>query len=163
MTAEEFLPRAMEQPEGAHYELDDGVVVAMAPERVAHARAKLRIARNLVDAIDAMCLPCEVFGDGMAVRIDAQTIYEPDAMVRCGSPLDDDAVVVTDPLIIVEVGSPSSASRDTGSKLEAYFRLPSLRHCGPVTRRSSITAGMMWERLPPASSVTAHWSSIRPA
>ena len=128
MTAEAFLAWAMEQPEGQRYELDGGEVVAMAPERIAHARAKVRFLRRFADAIDAQGLTCEVFGDGMAVRVDADTVYEPDMLVRCGPPLDDTAVVIGDPMIIVEVVSPSSRRRDSGSKLEAYFRLPSVRH-----------------------------------
>jgi Uma2 family endonuclease len=64
----------------------------------------------------------------MAVRVDAATVYEPDAMVRCGAPLDDEATEVVDPLILVEVVSPSSHKRDSGMKLEAYFRIPSVRH-----------------------------------
>jgi Uma2 family endonuclease len=48
--------------------------------------------------------------------------------VRCGAPLPDDAVKVTDPIIVVEVLSPSTRARDAGAKLEDYFRLPSVRH-----------------------------------
>ena len=128
MTAEDFLTWAMEQPEGQHYELDGGRAVAMAPERAAHARAKLRFVRRFADAIEAAPLRCEVFGDGMTVRVDADTVFEPDMLVRCGLPLDDDALVIGDPLIVVEVVSPSSGRRDSGSKLEAYFRLTSVRH-----------------------------------
>ena len=57
-------------------------------------------------------------------------------LVRCGSPLDDNAVEVPDPLIVVEVVSPSSAKRDSGSKLEGYFRIPSVRHYLIVTTRN---------------------------
>jgi Uma2 family endonuclease len=128
MTADEFIAWAMQQPEGKRYELAAGEVVAMAPERVAHGRTKLRFARRLADAIEEANLPCEVFGDGTAVRVDATTIYEPDALVRCGPPLDDDATELNDPLIVVEVVSPSSHKRDSGAKLADYFRLPSARH-----------------------------------
>jgi Uma2 family endonuclease len=72
----------------------------------------------------------------MSVRTDATTVYEPDALVRCGPPLDEDAIEVPDPLVIVEVVSPSSVKRDSGSKLEGYFRLPSLRHYLIVTLRN---------------------------
>ncbi|MBV8397494.1 MAG: Uma2 family endonuclease, partial [Acetobacteraceae bacterium] len=94
----------------------------------AHARLKFRIARRLAEAIEAAGLNCEVFTDGMAVQIDAATVYEPDALVRCGPDLDDAAVKVLDPVIVVEVLSPSSRARDAGAKLADYFRLPSLRH-----------------------------------
>lgn len=72
----------------------------------------------------------------MSVRVDADTVYEPDALVRCGVRLDDDAIEMTDPLIVVEIVSPSSGRRDSGSKLEGYFRLPSVRHYLIVTIRS---------------------------
>ena len=40
LTADEFIAWALEQPTG-RFELDNGVVVAMAPERASHAVAKL--------------------------------------------------------------------------------------------------------------------------
>jgi Uma2 family endonuclease len=128
MTGDEFIAWAMEQPEGKRYELVAGEVVAMAPERVVHGRMKGRMYARLAEAIRAANLSCEAFPDGMAVRVDANTIYEPDAMVRCGPPVDDNATEVTDPVIVVEVVSPSSRKRDSGGKLEDYFRIPSVRH-----------------------------------
>jgi Uma2 family endonuclease len=128
MTADEFIAWTMGQPEGRRYELVAGEVVAMAPERAAHGRMKGRIYESLVQAIRAAGLACEAFPDGMAVQVDADTIYEPDALVRCGVPLDDNAIKVLDPVIVVEVVSPSSRARDSGSKLEDYFRLLSVRH-----------------------------------
>jgi hypothetical protein len=41
MTAGEFIVRAMEQPEGKHYELVAGDVFAMSPERVGHPQTQL--------------------------------------------------------------------------------------------------------------------------
>ena len=127
MTADEFLVWAMDQPEG-RYELASGEVVAMAPERAAHARAKFEACRALSDAIRAAGLPCETFTDGMAVRIDEATVYEPDTSLRCGPRLEDDAVEFADPVVVVEVLSPSTRARDSGAKLADYFRLPSVRH-----------------------------------
>lgn len=69
-----------------------------------------------------------MLGDGLSVRIDAKTVYEPDALMRCGDPLDDDTVEIADPVIVVEVGSPSTRMLDAGLKLGDYFRLPSVRH-----------------------------------
>lgn len=128
MTADQFIAWAMQQPEGEHYELAAGEVVAMAPERAGHSRAKSRIHRALADAAATAGLACEAFADGMAVRIGDDTVYEPDALVRCGQPVDDETVEIGDPIIVVEVVSPSSRGRDTALKLADYFRLDSLRH-----------------------------------
>ncbi|MEK0085326.1 Uma2 family endonuclease [Benzoatithermus flavus] len=128
MTADAFIAWAMEQPEGERYELVQGEIVAMAPERSAHALTKARIWRALDDAIAAAGLHCTAYPDGMSVEVDEDTVYEPDVLVRCGEPLPDEAVKLQDPLIVVEVLSPSTRARDAGAKLEDYFRLPSLRH-----------------------------------
>jgi len=128
MTVDEFIPWAMARPETEHYELIAGDIVAVTPERLVHTRARLRIGRRLAEAIERVGLPCEAFIHGMAVQVDADTLYEPDALVRCGERLPDDALVVTDPLIVVEVLSPSTAYRDVGDKLIDYFRIPSVRH-----------------------------------
>ncbi len=127
MTVDEFVAWAMEQPRG-RYELAGGEVVAMAPERSGHGRAKLRFARRLEEEVERLGLGCTAYGAGMTVRVDEFTAYEPDAMLRCGPDLPDDAVEVTDPLVIVEVRSRSTAGVDAGAKLADYFRLSSLCH-----------------------------------
>jgi len=128
MTSDEFIAWAMEQPETSHYELVAGEVVAMSPERSAHALTKARFWRRMAEAVEVGKLPYQVYPDGMAVEIDEHTVYQPDALVRCGMPLPPDAIKLHDPVIIVEVLSPSTRARDAGAKLEDYFRLPSLRH-----------------------------------
>ena len=84
MTFDEFLAWAMAQPEG-RFELVDGKVVAMAPERVAHARLKSEVWLALRDAIKSAGLPCEALPDGMTVKIDEHTAYEPDARFTAAS------------------------------------------------------------------------------
>ena len=126
-TADAFLAWAMDQPRG-RFELVRGQVVAMAPERAGHARAKLGIVNALASAIAQAGLGSEAFTDGMSVRIDDATVYEPDALVHCGPPLPGDAVEVPDPVAVVEVVSRSSRSTDSGAKLGDYFALPGLRH-----------------------------------
>jgi len=78
-------------------------------------------------AIEQAGLPCQAHGDGMTVQID-DSDYEPDAAVHCGAKLPDDAIAVPDPVIIVEVLSPSSRKSDRSLKLGEYFKLPSLHH-----------------------------------
>jgi Uma2 family endonuclease len=110
------------------YERVNGEVVAMAPERSVQARLKARIWRALDREITALGLPCEAMPDGMTVEIDQDTDYEPDALINFGPPIPDDAMVAPNPVVIVEVLSPSTASVDAGGKLADYFRLPSVRH-----------------------------------
>ncbi|HEX8165172.1 MAG TPA: Uma2 family endonuclease [Beijerinckiaceae bacterium] len=126
MTADEFIPWAMSQPK--RYELVGGEVVAMSPERVGHADTKGNVYAALREAIKAAGVPCRAYPDGVSVRIDARTVYEPDALVRCGEPPDRNVIEINDPIILVEVVSPSSQSVDAGAKLADYFRLPSMRH-----------------------------------
>jgi Uma2 family endonuclease len=113
------------------------VVVQTESERVRHGEVKSRIAQRLMNAVDAAALRCDVFIDSMVVEVSDDTAYEPDVVLRCGKRLPPDAVKVTDPLLVVEVLSPSTQSRDTGDKLEDYFLIPSLRHyviANPVRR-----------------------------
>jgi Uma2 family endonuclease len=128
MTADEFIAWALEEPKRPRYELVAGELVMMAPERSVHALVKARVWLALHQAIQAAGLRCTAYPDGMVVKIDDDIVYEPDALVRCGEPLPDHEVEITDPVIVVEVLSPSSRARDTGAKLEDYFRLPSVRH-----------------------------------
>jgi Uma2 family endonuclease len=125
---EEALAGTLAELEGERYELVAGEVVAMAPERLGHARVKHQVARCLEDAIAAAGLRCEALPDGVSVEIDEHTTYEPDALVRCGERLPDDTVKLSDPVIVVEVLPPSTRARDAGAKLEDYFRLASVRH-----------------------------------
>ena len=60
--------------------------------------------------------------------MDADTDYEPDAVVNCGPPLPPDATAAANPVVVVEVLSPSTQSVDSGEKLADYFRVPSVQH-----------------------------------
>ena len=73
-------------------------------------------------------LACHPVPDGMAVRIDDGTAYEPDAMVYCGDELPPLAVEVPRPTVVVEVLSTSTRDIDPGRKRVGYFTLPSLHH-----------------------------------
>jgi len=126
MTADEFIEWAMTQPN--RYELVDGEVCAMAPERAAHVIVKNRVWQSLDRAIADVGMACEAYGDGMTVLVDERTAYEPDALLRCGDPLDRAAINVADPVVVVEVLSPSTQAVDLAGKLEGYFRLASVRH-----------------------------------
>lgn len=125
-TVDEYLAWAEGRP--GRYELYGGTVYAQAAERAAHAKMKLALQMALVTSVRARRLPCHVMPDGMSVRIDDMTAYEPDAQVYCGPELPPSSLLVPNPIIVVEVLSPSSQHIDAGTKLEGYFRVPSVAH-----------------------------------
>jgi Uma2 family endonuclease len=126
MTVDEFLTWA-EGLDG-RYELYHGQVYAMAPERSAHAETKFAVQTALAEGIRKTGLPCYMLPDGMTVRIDNMTAHEPDALVYCGPKLPADALEVPNPIIVVEVCSPSTRRIDAAAKLKGYFSLPSVHH-----------------------------------
>ncbi len=126
MSAEEFLAWSRNQEK--RYELAGGEIYGQASERAAHAKIKGRVYMTLHNALRATGLSCHALPDGMAVRIDAETVFEPDAQVYCGPELPPDARVVENPAIVVEVLSPSTGKNDALGKLAAYFKLPSVQH-----------------------------------
>jgi Uma2 family endonuclease len=127
LTVSEFLDWALVQPK-ARYELVDGQVVSLAPERALHVVLKVAVVRTLQDAIAAAALPCVVFGDGLTVRIDENNAREPDALVQCGRPFDPDTLLADEPMVVVEVISPSSIQTDNVDKLRDYFSIPAIQH-----------------------------------
>jgi Uma2 family endonuclease len=127
MTRAEFLAWVDQQPSG-RFERIDGIVVAMAPEQASHNRRKAAAFNALRRAVrEARLTSSEVFIDGMTVLVE-NSDFEPDALLRCGPPLPGDATKVSDPLVLVEVLSPDSGTRDRATKLRAYFKLPSVQH-----------------------------------
>lgn len=127
MTVEQFIDWAMAQPRG-RYELYGGRVVQMSPERTKHIEVKLEVAIALKNAAKMLPKRCHVLSDGATVKIGERTAYEPDALVYCGEKLPPDTIIIPEPVIVVEVTSPSSEARDAGVKLAGYFKLPSLVH-----------------------------------
>jgi Uma2 family endonuclease len=127
MTADEFLTWAEAQERG-RFELIAGEAVAMAPEMADHGRAKFAIALALQEAIKNKGVNCEAFVDSLSVRADEKTVMEPDALVNCGERVPPRSLYAPNPIIVVEVVSPSTRARDFPEKLADYFRVPSIQH-----------------------------------
>jgi Uma2 family endonuclease len=126
LTREEF--RRWAEGQTRRYERIAGEPIAMSPERVVHVRLKARVWQALDRAIRDAGADCEALADGVTVEIDEDTDYEPDAVVNCGPPIDPDATVAPNPIIVVEVLSPTTQSIDSSDKLADYFRVPSIQH-----------------------------------
>ncbi len=123
---EEFRRWCEAQPKG-RYERVDGRIVAMAAERGAHLRMKAAVYKALERAVALAGVGCQALPDGATVET-GDSDYEPDALVNCGTPMADDAIAAPNPVIIVEVLSPGTASTDTGGKLAGYFRVAPVMH-----------------------------------
>jgi len=126
ITVDEYLAWAAGLP--GRYELYDGTVHAMSPEGARHADVKFAVQTALAAEIRARGLPCHMMPDGMTVRIDKATAFEPDALVYCGPKVAPSALEIPNPVILVEVLSPSTRRVDVSKKLSLYFRLPSVEH-----------------------------------
>jgi Uma2 family endonuclease len=126
INVDEFLDWAVGRP--GRYELFRGEVIAMSPETVGHAQIKGAVYAALASAVRRSTRPCHVLPDGVIIRIDEATAYEPDAQVYCGDQLPSSALEVPSPVIVVEVLSPSTQRIDLAQKLAGNFRLPSVAH-----------------------------------
>ena len=120
---EEYLLWCAAQPKG-RFERVEGRIVAMAPERAVHVRVKGNVFLALRHAVAASGVDCQAWIDGLGVAT-GDSDYEPDAVVNCGQMSDDD-MFATNPVVVVEVLSPSTAAVDTSGKLVGYFRVPSI-------------------------------------
>jgi len=124
-TAKRFLEWSAGQSK--RYELENGEIVEMAAEKARHALMKHAATAALQAAIAKAGLECAVFPDGMTVVVDDRNVRLPDAAVQC-APVDLDNTVLDQPLILLEVTSPSSIYRDENHKLVEYFMIPSVAH-----------------------------------
>ena len=115
------------QPRG-RFELVDGEVFAMAPERVGHTRVKGNAWLARRNAIKAAGVDAKAYISGVAMQEGEATLYEPDALVNGGEIADRDAMIAPDPVVVVEVVTAASRGVDTAYKLVDYFSVPSIRH-----------------------------------
>ena len=118
LTKEEFL--AWEEHQELHHEFDGHKVTAMVGATQAHEL----IVANIVVALGVRLRggPCRVFGSGMKIEA-AGSIRYPDATVACG-PVQPRERLLTDPLIVFEVESDSTALLDQTIKNPEYEATP---------------------------------------
>jgi Uma2 family endonuclease len=126
LTYAEYLK--LETAASERHEFADGERLAMAGGTPEHSA----IAANVIGHIRTIVRerPCQVFTSDARLRVEATSLAAyPDAMVVCGpvvrSPADELAIV--NPILIVEVSSPTTANWDRGGKFAHYRRIPTLR------------------------------------
>jgi Uma2 family endonuclease len=86
--------------------------------------------------------PCRCYFVDMKLRVEAaDAFFYPDLMVTCSASDAADPLVKREPVLLVEVLSPSTAAYDRGAKFAAYRQLPTLREyllIDPETRRCDV-------------------------
>jgi Uma2 family endonuclease len=131
MTVGEFLDWSEEQADDARYELVAGVPVRlMAPTIIRHAQIQYNAGQGLRRAIGEAALPCRVYdaGPGVAVGHEGDQCRIPDVVVTCALTVDETARLVPEPVIVIEVASPSTRLADVNDKVEFYSSIESVQH-----------------------------------
>jgi Uma2 family endonuclease len=120
MSLEEFLAWEREQPE--RYEYAGGVAKMMTGGSAAHVTIALNLAVTLRQALRGT--GCRPFASDMKVIANGTARY-PDLSVTC-RPVNDSDYAISDPVLVIEVISPSTEREDRGRKKFDYFATPSI-------------------------------------
>jgi Uma2 family endonuclease len=108
-------------------EFHDGRMFAMAGGSLNHALLSAKVCSLLDQRLPA---GCRVFSSDLRIKVAAAGLYTyPDCSVICGDieTLSDQGDVILNPLLLVEVLSPSTEGYDRGKKFELYRTIPSFR------------------------------------
>ncbi len=109
-------------PGDARWELYGGVPVARTPVGSQHSRVAANVIAGLGSVLHGG--PCEVFSvAGIRSPSRANSWYEADIAVACHC---DGQPDLSDPVVIIEVLSPSTEDNDRKVKLHDYRRIPSV-------------------------------------
>src|SRR5271166_3126172 len=122
MTLAEFLEWEERQP--LRYEFDGVGPVAMTGGTLAHAR----IQRNLAFALTGRLRggPCEFLGSDLKIRTTDENVRYSDGFVTCTGG-ENASTMASDPLVIFEVLSPSTAGTDRIIKAREYQAMASVQ------------------------------------
>jgi Uma2 family endonuclease len=124
MTVDEFL--SWDDGTDTRYELVRGFVVAMAPPLRQHGILAVRLG-GAIDAALRSRRPCVAQSEAGIVKPDSNdTCYVADLAVTCESLRADDRLI-RDPILIVEILSPSTTAFDRHTKVPDYRRIASVQ------------------------------------
>jgi Uma2 family endonuclease len=122
MTLAEFL--RWDDGTDARYELVDGRIVSMAPPNDAHGTIVMNIGAEIRSRLRP---PCRIVAEAGILRPHHDdSYYVADLGVTCG-PAAGARQHLPEPVLIVEVLSPSTEDHDRGRKVPDYREIPSLQ------------------------------------
>jgi Uma2 family endonuclease len=127
LTLKEYLQ--LEQDNDQKYEYYDGHAYAMAGGTDNHNMITMNVSGEIYVALRGK--KCQIKNNDTKLWIESNNIYYyPDAMVFCEKPEESELLkgAFTNPVVIVEVLSKSTETKDRGEKFRFYTQIPSLRH-----------------------------------
>ena len=125
ITPQEYL--ALERKAEYKSEYYNGDVFAFAGASLQHNLISANLLAIIHNQLRAG--PCSAFSSDMRITIPQSRYYTyADVVIVCGDPLLDDAFKdnLLNPIVIIEVLSPTTESYDRGKKFEGYQRIESL-------------------------------------
>ena len=149
VTPEEYL--AFERQAQRKSEFYNGEIFAMAGASRKHNLIVTNLARELSQQLKDK--PCEVYSSEMRTRIPNGPYVYPDVVVVCSEPQfeDEGLDTLTNPLVVIEVLSESTADFDRGTKFHHYRQIASLGdyivvdQAEPHIERFSRGPGGVWQ------------------
>lgn len=120
ISIEEYL--AGENDGEIRHEYIYGEVYAMAGTSDVHNRIAARFFTKLFQKFDGS--NCEAFMTDMKLQADEATFYYPDVFVACDNP---DKYFRREPILVIEVLSPTTERTDKHEKLNVYRQIPTLQ------------------------------------
>lgn len=121
MSVAEYLE--YEHSQEIRHELVDGYLYAMGGASERHERLALNLAAAL--SVHLRGTSCRAFKGDLKIAV-GEDHYYPDVFVACGLP-NPDGYSRDDPVVVIEVLSPSTQRHDIGDKRLAYASLPTLK------------------------------------
>ena len=124
LSPEEYIER--EKTAVRKHEYYQGEIFAMSGGTLNHALVGANVIRALGNVLADGCL---VFSSDLRVHVEAFGLYTyPDVSVVCGDvETTDDGLSLLNPILLVEVLSPSTEPYDRGQKFAFYRGIPALR------------------------------------
>ena len=126
-TIEEYIELLKNSDE--RFEYFDGEVVSMAGGKIDHGAISANIARHLGNRVADR--PCQVFGGDVALKVPSAPPFRfPYASVICGERVIDEfqgIEMLVNPVLIIEVLSPTTEAYDHGRKFVAYQSIESFK------------------------------------
>lgn len=165
MSYAEYL--AAEATSDVRHEYLNGEVWAMAGGTPEHAALAAAMIGELQAALRGK--PCRVYSSDLRVRVvETGLSTYPDVAVVCGqlATAADDVDAAVNPILLVEVLSPTTEGYDRGAKAAHYRRIPSLREyvlVSPSEPRIEVhrrTEGGRWELLEARPGESIELSSL---